>query len=162
MHESPNRLVRLADEWPLVCLGSSGEYAKIGDARWHERMTEAMNLLCGDGPPPCALHMLRGLAVSRSGAYPFASADSSSIAQNHAGNNTRATPPKDVRRMADNIDAHQTPARWRAVPTRLAFDEERSAMSADQSESTHDRLRRLLFRRLAVVLKLAFDEEPRR
>lgn len=112
LHESVDRLVRLASEWPLVCLGSSGAFAKVGDAAWHARMVTAMNQLCGDGPPPCALHMLRGLNVARKSSYPFASADSSSIAQNHAGNNTRNTPRKDVNTMADHIDSHQCPARW--------------------------------------------------
>lgn len=115
MHESISRLLRLADGWPRVCIGSSGEYAKVGDERWHRRMREAMNALCGGGPAPVWLHMLRGLSLAGS-EYPFASADSTNIAQNHAGNNTRATPRKDVRRMADEIDGRQCAARWRVAP----------------------------------------------
>jgi hypothetical protein len=114
LHESLERLLRLAGAWPLVCIGSSGAYATPGRPSWHARMVAAMNALCGDGPPPCALHMLRGLAQC-GGPYPFASADSTSIAVNHAGNNVRATPRKDPRRMADEIDARQCPARWRTV-----------------------------------------------
>jgi hypothetical protein len=51
LHESVDRLVRLTTEWSRVCLGSSGIYAVVGDARWHGRMHEAMDAVCGDGPP---------------------------------------------------------------------------------------------------------------
>jgi hypothetical protein len=114
LHERVERLVRLAGDWPLVCLGSSGAYALPGAPRWHARMAEAMNVLCGDGPPPCALHMLRGLDQC-GGPYPFASADSTSIARNHAGNNVTARPRQDPRAMVDRLDARQCPARWRRV-----------------------------------------------
>lgn len=111
MHESIDRLIRLARSWPIVCLGSSGDYATVANERWHRRMSDAMDALCGDGPPPCALHMLRGLALAGS-RYPFASADSTSIARNHAGNRTRGTAPKSPRAMADEIDARQCAPRW--------------------------------------------------
>jgi len=111
-HEPIERFRRLCGSYARVCIGSSGQYAVVGDDRWHRRMEQAMNTVCGDGPSPTWLHMLRGLALAGSD-YPFASADSTLIAQNHAGNNTRATPPKDVRLMADRIDALQCAARWR-------------------------------------------------
>jgi hypothetical protein len=98
--------------------GGRVEFATVGDARWHRRMREAMDDLCGNGPAPVWLHMLRGLALAGS-EYPFASADSSSIAQNHNGNNTRRTPPKSVRGMADALDARQCAARWRRSPEQL-------------------------------------------
>jgi hypothetical protein len=122
MHESIRRLRELAVLYPRICLGSSGDYAKIGDERWHRRMCEAMDALCGDGPAPCWLHMLRGLSLAGSD-YPFASADSTSIAQNHAGNNTRRTAPKDPRRMADDLDGRQCAPRWRHIPGQLTIDE---------------------------------------
>jgi hypothetical protein len=111
MHESIERLQRLSLGYERVCIGSSGEYATVGDERWHRRMREAMDALCGNGPPPCWLHMLRGLSLAGSD-YPFASADSTLLAQNHAGNNTRGGPAKDIRRMADEIDGRQCPAGW--------------------------------------------------
>lgn len=52
LHESLTRLARLADRWPRVCLGSSGEYAQIGTARWWRRMNEAMRVLCNDDGQP--------------------------------------------------------------------------------------------------------------
>jgi hypothetical protein len=111
MHESIDRLLRLCGDWPRVCLGSSGAYATVGDDRWHERMSEAMTALCGSGPAPTWLHMLRGMSLSGS-SYPFASVDSTDIARNHAGNNTRMTPAKDVVAMARRWDGKQCSPRW--------------------------------------------------
>jgi hypothetical protein len=51
-------------------------------------MEQAMNAVCGSGPVPVWLHMLRGMALSGS-EYPFASVDSTDIAQNHTGRRTR-------------------------------------------------------------------------
>lgn len=109
MHEPISRLVRLSYEWPRVCIGSSGTYATVGDARWHERMTDAMNHLCGNGIPPCWLHMLRGMALSGS-IYPFASVDSTDVARNHN------RPQNTARSMADRWDSIQCPARWSVRP----------------------------------------------
>lgn len=121
MHESLDRLERLTADWPLVCLGSSGQYAAVGTTRWHGRMIEAMQAACDDGGRPrAALHMLRGLALCGS-AYPFASADSTNIARNHAGASTVNRSRKDVRRMADEIDSRQCPARWRTPATQMAL-----------------------------------------
>ena len=64
MHEPIRRLRRLAEIWPRICIGSSGEYATVGDARWHGRMVLAMNELCGDGPAQVWLHMLRGMSLA--------------------------------------------------------------------------------------------------
>lgn len=105
LHESIERLLRLAEEWPRICLGSSAEYAVVGSQPWRWRMDEAMNALCGDGPSPVWLHMLRGMGTLDLG-YPFASVDSTDIGRNHNrdGNTPRA--------MADRWDAQQAPARW--------------------------------------------------
>lgn len=111
MHETLRRLAQLTHEWPLVCVGSSGEYAELGTPRWERRMAEAMDVACDpDGVPRTRLHMLRGLAFA-GGPYPFYSADSTNVARNHAGTNGgRAR--KSALRMAAEIDARQTPARW--------------------------------------------------
>ena len=105
MHEPIDRLLRLAEHWPRVCLGSSGAYATIGDGRWHYRMDAAMNALCGNSPVPVWLHMLRGMALSGS-EYPFASVDSTDVAQNHR------RPHNDALRMALRWDAKQCPPAW--------------------------------------------------
>lgn len=103
--EPIERLLRLADEWPRVCLGSSGQYAKVGSELWHRRAAEIFNALCGNGPPPVWVHMLRGMALCES-EYPFASVDSSDVAQNHH------LAHRDALKMATDWDAQQTPGRW--------------------------------------------------
>ncbi len=109
MHEPVARLLRLAERWPRVCIGSSGGYQSVGGQRWRERMNTAMDALCGDGPAPVWLHLLRGLKLAGS-SYPFASADSTNIARNHAGSRTR--PRRDPHAMAERIDRQQCPAHW--------------------------------------------------
>ncbi len=113
LHERIDRLVRLAHEWSRVCLGSSGSYRNVGGQRWQRRMTEVLDRLCPDGPAPVWLHMLRGMKLAGS-PYPFASADSTNIARNHAGVPSLGVPPRRPRAMADELDRRQCPARWRA------------------------------------------------
>ena len=105
MHESIDRLKRLCHGYERVCIGSSGMFKEVGSGPWHRRMEQAMNAVCGSGPVPVWLHMLRGMALSGS-AYPFASMDSTDIAQNH--NRPQNTPVK----MAERWDATQNPCRW--------------------------------------------------
>lgn len=133
LHESLDRLLRLTAEWPLVCLGSSGAYADVGSPAWHRRMRWTMDCLCGDGPPRCALHMLRGLNFA-GGPYPFASADSTNVARNHAGTNggrARKSPAA----MAAEIDARQCPPRWHVQPRQ----EELGAADPDAMVLSHGR-----------------------
>lgn len=116
MHESIGRLLRLAQQWPRICLGSSRQYRIIGSLRWQMRMTEAMNALCGNGPAPVWLHMLRGMALAGSH-YPFASLDSTDVARNHN------RPQNTAAAMAARWDAQQCAARW--------------TMAAEQGELAH-------------------------
>lgn len=111
LHERVDRLVYLCMNWQRVCLGSSGAYASVGSPRWHGRMVEAMNTLCGSGPVPVWLHGLRMMNMAGKH-YPLASADSTNLARNHAGNRTRGGARKDIARMADDLDARQCPSRW--------------------------------------------------
>lgn len=121
MHEPIDRLKRLCAGFQRVCVGSSGMFRDPGSPQWERRMEEAMNAVCGNGPAPVWLHMLRAMHQAAGGPYPFASADSTNIARNHAGTNGgRAR--KSVARMAADVDGQQTPARWRmvALPVELA------------------------------------------
>lgn len=113
MHEPLDRLLRLAQDWQRVCVGSSGEYAQVGSPAWTRRMEAAMDALCGNGPVPVWLHMLRGLALCGSD-FPFASADSTNVARNHGGTNMGRS-RKSALRMASEIDARQCPGRWRGA-----------------------------------------------
>lgn len=109
LHESIDRLKRLAQQWPRICLGSSGSWRHVGTDAWRARMDEAMNALCGNGPPPAWLHMLRGMRLSGD-RYPFASIDSADIARNHNGH-------RDPIKMASRWDALQCPGRWKIAPS---------------------------------------------
>lgn len=83
LHESFDRLGRLASEWPRVCLGSSGEFSRVGSPEWHARMAIAMAVICDvDGVPITRLHGLRMLDTRVFSRYPFASADSTTIGRN--------------------------------------------------------------------------------
>lgn len=128
MHESIERLVRLATEWPRVCIGSSGEYATVGDSRWWGRIAEAMNAVCDrDGRPIAKLHGLRMLNPEVFSRLPFASADSTNIAQNvgidSAWRGTYTPASKDVRAMVmrERIEAHQAITFWTRQATQTCL-----------------------------------------
>jgi hypothetical protein len=106
MDEAIARLHGLIDSgWPRVCIGSTAEFAVVMSDNWCRRMDEIWNsLMRAYGRAP-HLHMLRGMQLS-GGVYPFASVDSTDIAQNHH------LPHKSPRSMADRWDAMQCAARW--------------------------------------------------
>ena len=57
------RLSGLCDDWPLVCMGSAGEWATVGDDAWKRRMDDAMVACCDStGRPRTNLHMDAGRA----------------------------------------------------------------------------------------------------
>lgn len=132
MHESIDRLRRLATGWRRVCIGSSGEYAAVGNAAWWNRMAEAMNAVCDRaGRPICRLHGLRMLNPEVFTRLPFASVDSTNIGQNigidSAWRGSYQPPDKAWRAMvlAERIEAHNSPAVWSGAmfqPSLLAND----------------------------------------
>jgi len=130
MHESINRLQRLADEWPRVCIGSSGDFATVGDSKWWIRIAEAMNAISDDhGRPLCKLHGLRMLNPEVFSKLPFASADSTNIAQNigidSAWRGTYQPVNKEARArvMRERIESHQATVLWpkQSIQAGLAF-----------------------------------------
>lgn len=119
MHESLNRLERLASSWPRVCIGSSGEYATIGTTVWWGQIARAMRVICDDeGRPLCKLHGLRMLDPAVFSRLPFSSADSTNIGRNigidQAWRGTHSPPTKEARAqvMRSRIESHNAPARW--------------------------------------------------
>jgi hypothetical protein len=74
-----DRLARLCDQYDRVALGWIGDPKRepVGCRRYRDRMEDVDKLLGNRWPP---LHMMRGVAVAFD--YPFASADSTSLAQN--------------------------------------------------------------------------------
>jgi len=106
MDEPIHRLLTLCEEWPRVCVGSTQEYATVMCDAWCARIDEAFNALAQTFKRIPNLHMLRGMQLSGK-QWPFASVDSSDIAQNHHRNCNTA------KRMADRWDGMQTPAHWK-------------------------------------------------
>lgn len=114
--EPLDRLYRLCDEWPRVCIGSTDEHWQVlGDA-WRKRMDCAFDGLAQRHKWWPWVHMLRGMQLA-GGRWPFASLDSTDIGRNH--NRDQNTP----RKMADRWDAVQCGAAWAvtAKQTELAL-----------------------------------------
>jgi hypothetical protein len=113
MDEPLSRLLRLCEQsWSRVCIGSTAEFAVVLSEPWERRMDEVWDALArtfGRTPP---IHMLRGMQCSGR-RWPFASVDSTDIAQNH--NRDQNTPC----RMADRWDSMQAPGRWVPQPEQL-------------------------------------------
>lgn len=84
LHESMDRLARLADDYPRVCFGSSGAYADPTTSAWTARIDEAWDMLHRTNRHPW-VHMLRAMSRAANGPWPFGSADSTRIARDHAG-----------------------------------------------------------------------------
>ncbi len=119
MHESLDRLERLASAWPRICLGSSGEFEVVGTAAWWRRIAQAMRVVCNDaGEPLVRLHGLRMLNPEVFSRLPFASADSTNIGRNigidQAWRGTYPPATKEGRAavMRERIESVNAPARW--------------------------------------------------
>jgi hypothetical protein len=112
LHESLERLGRLARGYERVCFGSSGRYAHVGSDGWRRRIHEAFDAISNQDGTVSWVHMLRGMDLAGD-YFPFASADSTNVARNH--NRSTLT----VGQMAAEIDGRQCPALWRPTGTQL-------------------------------------------
>ncbi len=119
LHESLERLQRLAFSWPRIAFGSSGEYQRPGSRAWWDRMAQAMNLITDrEGRPVCKLHGLRMLDPDIFTRLPFSSADSTNVARNIGIDSVwKGTYPphnKDVRAlvMVERIESHNSAILW--------------------------------------------------
>lgn len=112
MDEPIDRLLRLCDDWPRVCIGSTEEFAAVLSPAWVRRMDQAWDEISRRHARLPWVHMLRGMQLAGK-RWPFASLDSTDVARNH--NRPQNTP----RRMADRWDAAQCPPTWRAQPEQL-------------------------------------------
>ena len=117
MDEPISRLLRLLDDWPRVCIGSTAEYWQIKSSVWVRRMDDIWNNVALRHRRAPWIHMLRGMQLSGD-VWPFASVDSTDVAQNH--NRPQNTPHK----MADRWDALQPPRAWRLTETQQDLYEE--------------------------------------
>lgn len=121
MHEPLDRLKYLCSAWRKVCVGSSGAYSDPTSSAWAYRMDEAFNALCPtESKPPTWIHMLRAMKQAAEGEWPFASADSTNVAQNH---HLHSSPV----RISDRWDSRQAPGRWRPREQMALAVEKRSA-----------------------------------
>lgn len=118
LHESLDRLARLASSWRTVALGSSGQWRSPGTTHWWKRMADAMDAICDDqGRPLSRLHGLRMLDPRIFCQLPLASADSANAAVN-AGSVGRfgmyPAPAAATRAavIADRIESHNSAAVW--------------------------------------------------
>jgi hypothetical protein len=120
MHESLDRLERLATTYLRVCIGSSGQYATVGNDAWWARIDQAMRVVCDpQGRPLVKLHGLRMLNPKVFTRLPFASADSTNIGRNvgidkHWAKGHYLPPTKEMRAqvMRSRIEAFNSPATY--------------------------------------------------
>ncbi|EKY4114989.1 hypothetical protein AB7A53_005242 [Pseudomonas aeruginosa] len=118
LHESLERLQRLAGAWRTVAIGSSGNWRTPGTASWWKRISAAMGAICDEhGRPRCRLHGLRMLDPKIFSRLPFASADSTNAAVN-GGSIARFgmyVPPTAGQRaevIASRIESHNSANLW--------------------------------------------------
>lgn len=107
LHEPLEHLYFLCNAYRRVCLGSSGEFWKVGSARWIARMDAIFNELVKRYRPLPWIHGMRMLGQV-DGGWPFASADSTNVAQNFK--------PGCAECLAARLDEVQPAPLWRARP----------------------------------------------
>lgn len=119
LHESLTRLQWLCSAYLRVCIGSSGQFAKIGTTQWWKRMYEAMAVICVSGVPDTKLHGLRMMKPEVFSKFPFKSVDSTNIARNigidSRWKNGAYLPPSKAARacvMRQRIESKQGVQHW--------------------------------------------------
>lgn len=128
INESIDRLVRLAHEWPRVCIGSSGEFDVSRPEAFLARAYEAIGAICNNQRQPITrLHGLRCLNPDLFKHLPLASADSTNVARNigmdSAWRGTYQPQSKETRAMilAERIEAHNGACRLAERPHQSSF-----------------------------------------
>ena len=113
MHEPLEHAKYLSTAWSRVCIGSSGEYAKVGTESWWERMYDILRAMCDEkGRPRCKIHGLRMLNPLVFTKLPLSSADSTNIGRNigidKAWKGTYLPPNKSARAalLRSRIESH--------------------------------------------------------
>lgn len=119
MHSSLSRLERLVHEYPRVCIGSSGEFANIGDPKWWNRINKAMEVACdNDGYAKTKLHGLRMLNSEVFTRLPLSSADSTNLVRNtnmsNAWRGTYLPPNGSIRAqvLRSRIESYNSAPKW--------------------------------------------------
>ena len=123
MHESVERLERIimspAKTYPVVAIGSSGEFSQPGTQRWWGRMALAMEKACDkNGRPLCRLWGLRQMDPTIFSHVPYSFVDSASISRNSGIDKGRPaayrklSPKQAALMMAFDADRHKSASRW--------------------------------------------------
>lgn len=121
LNESIDRLVRLAEDWPRVALGSAAEYDVARPAACISRLAHALPAISDDGVPRVKLHGLRMLNPEVFTKLPLASADSTNVARNigidKAWRGTYAPATKETRAdvLVERIESHNAAPRMSPV-----------------------------------------------
>lgn len=117
INESFERFLRLAQNWPRVCIGSSGEWDVSRPTKFLERAVPALTAISGpQGRPICKVHGLRMLNPEIFTKLPLSSADSTNIARNvgidQAWKGTYQPRSKETRAfvLAERIESHNSAA----------------------------------------------------
>jgi hypothetical protein len=111
---------RLAHEYPVVALGSSGQWPTPGVDTWWDRMHEVLTVMCDPmGRPLCRLHGLRMLNPKVFSKLPLSSADSTNVGVNCNGKRWEGPyqPASTWQRaavIADRVEAHNSADHWPA------------------------------------------------
>ncbi len=117
LHESLDRLDRLCN-WPRIAFGSSGEFSQTGTSKWWSRMILAMDVWCDmSGIPRTRGHGLRMASQEYTSRFPFASVDSTNVAQNASliprfGTYAAPTRWQRAEAIAHRMEAFQTTPTW--------------------------------------------------
>lgn len=128
INESIDRLVRLAQEWPRVCIGSSGEFDVTKQEVFLQRAHESIGAICNaEGQPITRLHGLRCLNPELFSRLPLASADSTNVARNigidAAWKGTYQPKSKETRTaiLVERIEAHNGACRLGERPHQFSL-----------------------------------------
>ena len=113
------RLEMLVHDFPIVALGSSGEWPNPGTKKWWQRMNAAMGVACHEnGRPKAKLHGLRMLDRSIFSQLPFSSADSTNVARNYA---MKGLGHVGAEMIAYKIENTQSLDRWNGIAGNIEF-----------------------------------------
>ncbi len=114
LHESIERLKRLANKYEIVALGSSGKWSNPNNEQWWFRINDVMDAICDkDGRPPCKLHGLRMLNTEVFTKLPLSSADSCNAGRNnHASKYPQPTAAQRATFIANQIESHNSAPTW--------------------------------------------------
>lgn len=134
LNESIDRLVRLAEDWPRIGLGSAAEYDVKRPTACLRRLADALPAISVDGRPIVKLHGLRMLNPEITSRVPLASADSTNVARNIGmdtawrGSYAPSTKETRVDVLVERIESVRTPgdltrlADYESEPSIFDFD----------------------------------------